>query len=131
MIPSVVSLLDATSEFLRTGPLAPDFADNQVAYWERALRKTLAYRDAGNGDRFHDIGFAEMRPDPMPAIGGLYDWLGETLTDEVAARMRAWWETNPADKQGVHDYNPEQYAIDLDDLRTRFAFYNQRFTPRH
>jgi Sulfotransferase family len=131
VIPSVVSLLDATSEFLRTGPLAPDFADNQVAYWERALRKTLAYRDAGNGDRFHDIGFAEMRPDPMPAIGGLYDWLGETLTDEVAARMRAWWETNPADKQGVHDYNPEQYAIDLDDLRTRFAFYNQRFTPRH
>jgi hypothetical protein len=128
VIPSLVSLFDAMSEYLRDGPLAPDFAANQAAYWERALRKTLAYRDAGNEDRFHDIGFAEMRPDPMPAIGRLYDWLGIELTDDVAERMRTWWSTNPPDKQGVHDYNPEQYGIDLDDLRTQFAFYNDRFT---
>ena len=41
--------------------------------------------------------------------------------------MRTWWDTNPADKHGTHDYNPEQYGIDLDDLRAQFAFYNQRF----
>jgi len=128
VIPSVVSLFDAMSEYLRTGPLAPDFAANQSGYWERALRKTLAYRDAGNEERFFDIGFAEMRPDPIPAIERLYAWLGEQLTDEVTARMRTWWETNPADKQGVHDYNPEQYGIDLDALRAQFAFYNRRFT---
>ena len=128
VIPSVVSLLDATSEYLRSGPLAPDFAANQAAYWERSLRKTLAYRDAGNEDRFHDIGFAEMRPDPIPAIERLYEWLGEELTDDVATRMQTWWETNPADQQGIHDYNPEQYGIDIDDLRAQFAFYNDRFT---
>jgi hypothetical protein len=127
VIPSVVSLLDATSEFLRTGPLADDFAANQAAYWERALRKTLAYRDAGGDDRFFDIGFAEMRPDPIPAMERLYAWLGEELTDEVADRMRAWWDQNPADKHGAHDYDPEQYGIDLDDLRRQFAFYNDRF----
>lgn len=127
VIPSVVSLLDATSEFLRTGPLAADFAENQAAYWERSVRKTLAYRDAGNEDRFFDIGFAEMRPDPMPAIDRLYQWLGVELTDEVAARMLTWWETSPADKQGAHEYHPEDYGIDLDDLRTQFAFYNDRF----
>ncbi len=128
VIPSVVSLLDATSEYLRIGPLAHDFAANQAAYWERSLRKTLAYRDAGNDERFYDIGFAEMRPDPIPAVSRLYDWLGEDLTVEVATRMRTWWETNPADKQGVHDYNPEQYGIDLDELRAQFSFYNDRFT---
>ena len=127
VIPSVVSLLDATSQFMRTGPLASDFAANQAAYWERALRKTLTFRDAGNGDRFFDIGFAEMRPDPIPAIDRLYRWLGVELTDDVVARMRTWWATNPADKQGVHDYPPEQYGIDLDELRDQFAFYNERF----
>jgi hypothetical protein len=127
VIPSVVSLLDATSEYLRTGPLAADFAANQAAWWERSLRTTLSYRDAGNEDRFHDIGFAEMRPDPLPAIERLYRWLGEELTDDVADRMQSWWATNPADKQGIHDYNPEQYGIDIDDLRARFAFYNDRF----
>ena len=68
-----------------------------------------------------------MRPDPIPAIERLYDWLGVELTDEVVGRMRTWWETNPADKQGVHDYTPEQYGIDLDELRDQFAFYNDRF----
>lgn len=131
VIPSVVSLLDATSEFLRTGPLADDFAANQAAYWERALRKTLAYRDAGNDDRFFDIGFAEMRPDPIPAVERLYDWLGIDLTDEVVTRMQAWWDANPADKYGTHDYSPEQYGIDPDALRAQFAFYNERFAPTH
>ena len=127
VIPSLVSLFDATSELLRSEPLAADFAANQAAFWERALRTTMTYRDAGNDDRFFDIGFAEMRPDPIPTIDRLYRWLGLELTDEVAARMRAWWETNPPDKQGAHEYHPEQYGIDLDDLRTQFAFYNDRF----
>jgi hypothetical protein len=127
VIPSVVSLLDATSEFMRDGPLATDFASVQAAYWERALRKTLAYRDSGNEQRFHDIGFSEMRPDPIPAITRLYDWLGVDLPVDVTTRMRVWWESNPADVHGVHDYRPDQYGIDLDDLRTQFAFYNARF----
>ncbi|MGI8662162.1 MAG: sulfotransferase family protein [Acidimicrobiales bacterium] len=128
VVPSVVSLLDATSELLRTGPLAPDFAANQAAYWERALRKTLAYRDAGGDDQFFDLGFAEMRPDPIPAIARLYQWLGVELTEDVVDRMLAWWAANPADKQGIHDYTPEQYGIDIEALRAQFAFYNDRFT---
>lgn len=128
VIPSVVSLFDATSEFLRTGDLAADFAANQAAYWERGLRRTLEYRDDGNEDRFFDIRFSEMRPDPMPAMERLYEWLGTELTDEVADNMRTWWATNPADKQGIHDYTPEQYGIDVDALRAQFAFYNDRFT---
>jgi hypothetical protein len=127
VLPSVVSLFDATSEHLRTGPLADDFAEYQTARWEQALRATLDHRDAGNEDHFFDIGFSEMRPDPIPAVRRLYEWLGVELTDEVVDRMRDWWETNPADKQGIHDYTPEQYGIDIDELRGRFAFYNDRF----
>jgi hypothetical protein len=127
VIPSVVSLLDATSEMLRNGPLADDFAARQATFWEHGIRKTLAYRDAGHDDRFFDIAFADMRSDPIKEITRLYEWLGTDLTEDVAARMLAWWESNPADKQGVHDYRPEQYGIDLDQLRTQFAFYNDRF----
>ena len=128
VIPSVVSLLDTTSELLRGAALPDDFATRQADYWERGLRTTLAFRDGGHEDRFFDIGFSELRPDPIPAVGRLYDWLGEELTDEIAERMRTWQEGNPADKHGVHEYQPEQYGIDLDQLREQFAFYNDRFT---
>ncbi len=127
VIPSVVSLFDATSEMLRTGPLAADFAANQAAFWERGLRTTLAYRDDGHEDRFFDIGFADMRADPIAEMALLYDWLGVELDVDIAARMSAWWTANPADAQGAHEYHPEDYGIDLDDLRRQFAFYNDRF----
>jgi hypothetical protein len=128
VIPSVVSLLDACSEMLRDEPLPDDFAARQAAFWERGLRTTLAFRDGGEDHRFFDIGFAELRPDPMPTMARLYDWLDLDLTAEVAERMRAWWEANPADKHGVHAYQPEEYGIDLDQLREQFSFYNDRFT---
>lgn len=31
------------------------------------------------------------------------------------------------EKQGVHEYSPEEYGIDLDQLRAQFAFYYDRF----
>jgi Sulfotransferase family len=127
VIPSLVSLLDACSEMLRERPLPANFASRQAAYWERGLRTTLAYRDSGEEHRFYDLGFAELRPDPMPAMARFYDWLDIELTEEVASRMRAWWEANPADKHGVHTYRPEDYGIDLDQVREQFAFYNDRF----
>ena len=127
VIPSVVSLLDATSDLLRDGALPDDFAVRQAEFWERGLRTTLAFRDGGEESRFFDLGFDELRPDPLPAVGRLYHWLGMELTDEVADRMRAWWSSNPADKHGVHEYRPEQYGIDLDQIRDQFAFYNDRF----
>lgn len=127
VIPSVVRVLDATSEMLREGTLAPDFAAREAGFWERALHKTLGYRDDGHEDRFFDISFVDMRTDPVAQMERLYAWTGDELTDEVKDRMTTWWSTNPRDQQGVHEYQPEQYGIDLDDLREQFAFYNDRF----
>ena len=129
VIPSVVNLLDVMSEPLRSEPLAPDFADNEAGYWERAMRKTIAYRDAGHDGDFFDIQFADMQADPLGEMARLYAWLGDDLTDDVAARMRNWWDQSQRDRQPGHAYDPEDYGIDLDALRTRFAFYRDRFVP--
>jgi hypothetical protein len=129
VIPSVVNLLDVMSEPLRSEPLAPDFADNEAGYWERAMRKTIAYRDAGHDGDFFDIQFADMQSDPLGEMTRLYAWLGDDLTDDVAARMRNWWDQSQRDRQSGHGYDPADYGIDLDALRTRFAFYRDRFVP--
>jgi hypothetical protein len=127
VIPSVVNLLDVMSEPLRSEPLAPDFADNEAAFWERALRKALAYRDAGHEDEFFDIQFADLQADPLDEMGRLYTWLGDDLSDVVAGRMRSWWEESQRERHSGHDHDPEDHGIDLDALRSRFAFYRDRF----
>ena len=129
VIPSVVSLFDA-----HVGDVAHGAAPRQTspptrrAFWERGLRTTLAYRDDGHEDRFFDIGFADMRADPIAEMARLYDWLGDELSVDARGRAcRRGGPTNPADAQGAHEYHPEDYGIDLDDLRHQFAFYNDRF----
>ena len=127
VIPSVVNLLDVMSEALRSEPLAPDYADNQAGFWERAMRKTIAYRAHGHDHEFFDIQFADMQSDPLGEMQRLYAWLGDDLSDETADGMRAWWQESQRDRQAGHRYDPEDYGIDLDALRRRFAFYSDRF----
>ena len=110
-----------------------DFTDKAAiaeinAEWaELGLRRTLAFRDAGNDHRFFDIHFAPFQKDPFPILQQLYDWLGEPFTAEARARMQAWREAMPRDAHGVHEYHPEEYGIDLNAVRERFRFYTDRF----
>ena len=97
-------------------------------YWALGLQRTIAFRDKpGNEARFFDIHFAPFQRDPMPQIQALYDWLGETLTDEARRRMLAWREETPRDKHGLHEYDAATFGLDPAKLRERFAFYSNRF----
>lgn len=100
----------------------------QNAEWtELGLRRVIAFRDAGQDHRFFDVYFAPFQEDPFPTLGRLYLFLGERLTDETRARMRAWRENTPRDKHGAHGYDAADFGIDLDALRQRFRFYSERF----
>jgi hypothetical protein len=105
------------------------FGQHCVDDWDLALRRFLAFRDRVGEDRFHDIAFIDMQSDPIGAVRGLYDWLGEELTPETAAAMQAWWDGSQDDRSagGGHHYTPEEFGLDADELHERFAYYSERF----
>ncbi len=128
VIPSLVSLFDATSELpphrsarrrLRRATRPPTGS----AHCARRSRTATPATTTGSSTS------ASPRcvPTPSPPSPGSTSGSASISPTRSPTRMRTWWETNPADKQGVHDYHPEHYGIDLDDLRTQFAFYNDRF----
>jgi len=94
---------------------------------ELGMRRMIAFREAGNEHRFFDILFAPFQKDPFPTLERLYDFLGEEFTDEARARMKAWRDSTPKDKHGAHEYHPEEYGLDVGQLRDRFRFYSDRF----
>jgi len=98
-----------------------------IEFWDEALKRMLAFRDDGNEHRFFDVYFDEFQANPFPSIARLYDYLGEELTPDTESRITAWREASPRGKYGEHKYDAADYGIDLDDLRHRFTFYNQRF----
>lgn len=96
-------------------------------FCELGMRRMIAFRDSGQDHRFFDIHFAPFQRDPFPVLAELYEWLGETLSGEALTRMRAWRESTPRDKHGGHSYDPADFGLSVEALRTRFSFYSNRF----
>jgi hypothetical protein len=127
VIPSVAAVMSALSAPLTASPDPSYLGRHNADVWEMALQRLIHFRDAGNEHRFFDISFRDMQTDPMGTIGRLYDWLGEDLSAEGERRMAAWWDDNSKDRQGASSYRPEDFGIDLGELRERFRFYTERF----
>ncbi len=127
VIPSVTDLYyelcqPSTTEVDKAwlGELTTDFCD-------LGMQRMIAFRDAGNDERFFDIHFASFMQDPFPQLENLYQFLGEPFTDQARQRMVTWRETTPRDKHGDHTYEPAEFGLDIDALHRRFEFYHQRF----
>lgn len=112
------------------------FCDNVDRAWigaattefcELGMRRTLAFRDAGNEGRFFDIHFAPFQRDPYPSLEKLYDFIDEDFTASTRQRMQTWRDNTPRDKHGAHSYDPADFEMEPGLLRERFRFYSERF----
>jgi hypothetical protein len=97
-----------------------------VGIWSEGMRRAIAFRDAGNDDRFHDIQFRAMHKDPVGEVRGLYEWLGEEVSPAFEANMAAWWEENTANRAPSEKPDPATFGIDLDEVGKLFADYRNR-----
>jgi hypothetical protein len=135
----VMTHRDPTAEILSVAAVYADiagvFTDHldltymgrlNVEHWSLGMERVLKFRDDGNDDRFYDIGFLAMRADPIGEVSALYEWLGEPVTDDFEAGMRAWWAANAENHEpGAHS-DPATFGLDLDQVRPRFADYVAR-----
>lgn len=127
VIPSVADLYFELSRNNTDQPDKPWMGEINRLGCEKGMRRMIAFRDAGNEHRFFDVPFAPFQKDPFPYVERLYAFLGEELTDEAVARMRAWRESTPRDKHGLHEYDPAEYGLSKEGLRAQYAFYHERF----
>jgi hypothetical protein len=97
-----------------------------VEQWSTAMARVMRFRDTHGDHRFHDIDFRAMQADPIGEVRGLYDWLGEPMTDEFALGMKRWWSANGAHREETVHPPPAAFGLDLDEVRVRFADYTAR-----
>jgi hypothetical protein len=97
-----------------------------VEQWSTGIERVMKFRENGGDDRFYDIDFRAMQADPIGQVRGLYEWLGEPVTEEFEMRMRRWWEENAANREPAMHSEPATYGLDLDLVRPLFAEYVSR-----
>ncbi len=127
VIPSVADLYFEQHTEYRDDIDRPAIGRFNEECWELAMRKMIAFREAGNDHRFFDIYFTPFQKDPLPIIADLYAFIGEDLTDEARSQMLAWRESTPRGQHGKHVYEAADFGIDLAQLQRRFDFYSRRF----
>ncbi len=77
---------------------------------------------------FYDVRFEDLIRDPVAMAQSIQQHFGLPHGDADARRMRAWMDQPREDEPGKHVYSPEQWGLDEDEIRERFADYIERFS---
>jgi hypothetical protein len=94
-----------------------------VHQWSVGMERACKFRDAGANGRFFDVDFRDMAADPVGEVRRLYDWLGQPVTDEFEAGMRAWWKQNSENREPNVKAGAAEFGLDSDRVRPLFATY--------
>ncbi|MEV5127249.1 sulfotransferase [Streptomyces decoyicus] len=92
---------------------------------ERSLRASLRDR-AGHEHQVVDVFFRPLVEDPIREIRRVYEVAGRELDDVTEKAMREY-ATAEKHRSGRHRYAAEDFALNVSELRERFAFYYDRF----
>jgi Sulfotransferase family len=103
------------------------FGPEWVALEEMGLHRGLAARERLGDDRFLDVHYNDLIADPVAEVTRIYEHFGVPVDDETVRRVRDFQDVNPAGKHGQHSYSPEQFGLDAERIRRRFASYTDRF----
>lgn len=101
-----------------------------VETWGSAMNRALAAREADPAieARIIDLAHRDVVADPKGAIARVYEKFGLNFSPEHAARIDRFLSENPAAKRlGKHKHHPEEYGIDVADVRRRLDHYYARF----
>lgn len=103
------------------------FGAEWVALEEMGLRRGLDVRDRVGERQFLDVQYNDLITDPPAELSRIYAHFGIPADQETVRRVRDFQDDNPQGKHGAHQYNAEQFGLEPERIRRRFAAYTERF----
>lgn len=99
--------------------------------WQIAVERYLEARDRLKLDeRILDVGYDQIRSDPMSIIRKIYARSPHRLTAEAEQKMADWHNTNEQGRYGKHEYTLKELGLSDDGIDKAFAAYIHRFIQR-
>jgi hypothetical protein len=102
------------------GPVVMDF-------YAESLERGLASRDQQDPDRFVDVTHDDFVDDSLGVVARIYDHFGMGVSQAAQRSFDEHVTANPKNKHGAHEYSLDEYGLDADEVRARFAPYIERF----
>jgi Sulfotransferase family len=125
---SVCSLIAFTRSWVSDRDDAAELGRQQLELWVEAVRRAVEFRDRVGESCFADLTFDALQTEPVAAIEDAYERLGLGLgagRDAVAT----WARDHPPGAHGTHEFALDEFGLDPDEVRARFAPFLDRFEP--
>jgi Sulfotransferase family len=129
VVPSVCSL----TSFMRTLTSGPTDLHQFGRAWA-ALEELVAYRGVTARDRMPDaasrvmdLHYRDLMADEVGSVASILEFAGVPFSDSSRVSVEGFIAENAKDRHGKHTYTPEEFGLDAQRLRHRFAWYIDRF----
>jgi hypothetical protein len=98
-------------------------AEELLFLWHDGQVASMEFRRMNPHVPVYDLPYSAISRNPIDAIRGIYEFAALPFTADSEAGMRAWLETNPADKHGRHSYSLADYGLTEARVREVYADY--------
>ena len=97
--------------------------------WAKAIGRALHSRDLGcaPAERFLDLYYVDLLADPVAAVRKVYARFDLLFPEGMKERIHQFLHQNPKDRFGKHHYSLEEFGLNLEEEKTRYSFYRERF----
>lgn len=133
VLPSLANLTRvlrrAFSDEVEPAQIGREELDRWSSAIDRAL-SVLACRRDRSANVLH-IQYEDLASRPMETLDRLYAGIGLELSDTARQAMQSFLLQNPKNKYGRHRYTLEQFGLQEQRIRDRFATYQEQFFNRY
>jgi hypothetical protein len=91
------------------------------------MENAIAARGRIGEDRFLDVHHVELIRDPPGTIRRVYEFLGLQLDHKTELTIKEWQTTNRSGAHGTHQYDPADFGLSAEQVRSDYDFYIEHF----
>jgi hypothetical protein len=128
---SVCSLIGTLSGTFSDADHRRYIAQHWTAMLETSVRRIDAFRDAHPEHPILDVQYDDLTQAPVETVAGIYDAIGDSLSEEARTAIDSYVAANGRAKFGAHGYDLAEFGLDAAEVAERFASYVARYDISH
>ena len=125
VVPSTASLISSVRSLYSDNEDQVITGKEQLETWSLYFDRFLeSRRHLQKEDQIIDVKFEDFASDQIGTVKKIYDHFGWELTDETITRFQHFLDKNPRHKNGVHQYELEDFGLTSELVNSKFEAYN-------
>lgn len=124
---SVCSLISTLTSTFSDADHRRYIAEHWTAMLETSIERIEAFRTTHPDHPILDVQYDDLVREPVDTLAAMYDFLGDSLTEDARAAIEAYVGTHTKGRFGQHRYDLTEFGLDKAEVAERFGAYTARY----